>query len=284
MTRIVSLCFISLFLFTSSALAAVDHVVVISIDGGKPASIFKSNMPNLKAITKEGASTFLAETIMPSKTLPAHTSMVTGVLPAVHKITWNSWNPFKGTLKIPTMFSLAKEQGLSTALFATKSKFKHLNKSDSLDVFSLNSSDAKSIAKESTKYLASKKPRLLFIHMPDADTAGHAYGWESPEQLKALENVDAAIGFVKQTMEQVLQGKFYVLIVTADHGGSAKDHGSDSDDDRIIPWITWGSDVKSNHTISSAVNTMDTAATVLWLLGIAPPTTWSGVPVEDAYN
>lgn len=269
--------------FSSMASAGVDHVILVSIDGGKPASIKKSKMPNLESIAREGSSTFEAETILPSKTLPSHTSMITGVSPAVHKIIWNSWIPFRGVVKVPTIFSIAKANGYSTALFATKTKFKHLNVKNSLDKFSLNGQDAIGAAKLAADYLVEKNPNVLFVHLPDSDSAGHLRRWESNEQLKALENVDKAIGILKKAILNSLKGKTYALIITADHGGLGKSHGSSSYDDKTIPWITWGNIVKQGHDITLPVNTMDSAATVLWLLNLPTPKNLEGAPVVEAY-
>ena len=262
---------------------SVEHVVIVSIDGGKPAALKKSYMPHLNLITEEGSSTFKAETIFPSSTLPSHTSMLTGVSPRVHKITWNFWNPFRGPVEVPTIFSLAKAQRYSTALLATKEKFRHLEVRNSLNLFSLRSQTALEVAREAQSYLRSQKTRLTFIHMPDADKAGHSWGWESPQQIQALGNVDDALGIVLQTMREVFAGKSYVLIVTADHGGSGTDHGSASPEDKLIPWIIWGTGVKKNYTITRNVSTMDTAATALWLLGVPAPRYWEGTPVEEAF-
>jgi predicted AlkP superfamily pyrophosphatase or phosphodiesterase len=166
-------------ILSTPLLAGVDHVIVISIDGGKPASILNSKMPVLNSMVAEGGSTFRAKTIMPSLTLPSHVSMLTGVSPGVHKITWNMWNPLYGSVRVPTVFSLAKKSGFSTALFATKDKFKHLQVKDSLDRFSLEATDAMTAAQLASEYLKESKPKLLFVHLPDSDVAGHAYGWES---------------------------------------------------------------------------------------------------------
>lgn len=285
MTRTVWLfCSAIYLIFSSTAFAAIDHVIIVSMDGGKPASIKKSKMPNLESMILNGASTLEAKTILPSKTLPSHVSMLTGVSPNVHKVTWNYWNPFKGAVKVPTAFLLAKNSGYSTALFATKDKFKHLEVKDSLDVFSLDAQDAVGAAQLAADYLSKNKPNLLFVHLPDSDQAGHSKGWESPEQLKALERVDKAIGILKDSIVKSLAGSTYALIITADHGGTGKDHGTDSYDDKTIPWITWGNVVKQDYKISGQVSTMDTAATAMWLLEVPTPNNWEGMPVTEAYQ
>lgn len=264
--------------------APADHVVVVSIDGGKPAAILRAQMPGLTRLMNEGASTLKARTISPSLTLPSHLSMFTGVDPTKHGINWNFWNPLYGPVKVATVFSLAKASGLGTAVFAAKDKFKHLNVPGSLDIFSISNKDAASVATEASSYIEKKTPTLTFIHLPDADIAGHSSGWDSLEQRRALSRVDAAIGKIIQTVETVFAGKNYVVIVTADHGGSGRNHGSASDEDSLIPWITWGNISRKNFAITKMIKTQDTAATSLWLLGIKIPEQWQGAPIEEPFN
>ena len=68
----------------------------------------------------------------------------------------------------------------------------------------------------------------------------------------------------------------YTVIVTADHGGHGNDHGSADPRDVLIPWVTWGRAVKPGHLQSTGIRTMDTAATVAWLLGLDKPENWVG--------
>lgn len=101
---------------TSPAMAAppenarAKHVFIISFDGGKPAVMQKSKMPTLFSMVKEGASDWNAQTIFPSITLVSHTSMLTGVSPAKHKIMWNEWEPEKGALTVPTVFAVPEQK------------------------------------------------------------------------------------------------------------------------------------------------------------------------------
>jgi hypothetical protein len=73
------------------------------------------------------------------------------------------------------------------------------------------------------------------------------------------------------------------LIVTADHGGNGRDHGSDNPLDVTIPWIAWGQSVTPGEITVRRVTTMDTASTVLFLLGISLPQGWMGAPVTNAF-
>ena len=264
--------------------ARAKHVFIISFDGGKPAVMQKSKMPTLFSMIKEGACDWNAQTILPSITLVSHTSMLTGVGPDKHKILWNDWIPEKGIVTVPTVFSVAKPQGISTALFAGKPKFQHLNIPGSLDTFSLPSYNAKPLAQVAAEYIQVVKPNLCFIHFADSDGAGHKYGWGTPEQIQAFADEDEALNTIKKAIEKAGIAKDSVVILSADHGGHDKTHGSNSPEDMTIPWIVWGKGVKRGYTITAPVTTYDTAATALWLLNVPIPSEWDGKPVTTAFT
>ena len=101
---------------------------------------------------------------------------------------------------------------------------------------------------------------------------------------RAVLAADKAVGRLITLAEQAYGKGNFSLIVTADHGGHGTNHGSDDPRDVTIPWIAWGQGVKHTGAMESAVQTMDTAATALWLLGVSEPPNWTGQPVIDAYN
>lgn len=261
-----------------------NHVFIISFDGGKPSVMQNSPMPTLMNLLRQGAATWTAQTIFPSVTLPSHTSMLTGVSPKTHKVLWNDWIPKKGLVTVPTVFEIAKQKGLVTALFAGKPKFKHLNIPGTLDAFAIPSYSAKKVALAVGEYILENKPNLCFIHFADSDGAGHKYGWGSPQQIQAFADEDKALTTVINAIQQAGIGKDSVVILSADHGGHKKTHGSRSPEDMNIPWIAWGSGVKAGFAITTKVTTYDTAATALWLLDIPVPTNWDGKPVTSAFK
>jgi predicted AlkP superfamily pyrophosphatase or phosphodiesterase len=277
------------------------HVFIVSFDGGKPAVIQESETPTLKRLAAEGSVTWTAQTIDPSKTLPSHTSMLTGVGPSKHQVLWNDYLPLKGLVPVPTIFSVAKENNpaLLTAIIAGKIKFRHLWLPNSLDLFNCGgaqtpaplpaSEDKKlvpsqGVAKEAVAYILEKKPDLCFIHFPDPDTAGHKSGWGSPEQKEAFKVTDQALSQVVDAIKKAGIADTSVIIISADHGGHDKTHGSTMPEDMTIPWIAWGQGVKPHHAITQAVTTYDTAATALWLLGVPVPASFDGKPVTDAFE
>ncbi len=284
----------------ATAAPRTEHVFVFSFDGGNPTIIQQAEMPNLKRLAAEGAYSWEANTIIPSKTLPSHTSMLTGVDIAKHGIDWNDYFPMRGTVKVPTVFSLTKaaHPDYSTALFCGKIKFRHLWIKDSLDVFSCGSPytygpipateekklvPAPQVAAQAAAYIAEKKPQLCFIHFPDADSAGHKYGWGSPEQLEAFKVCDVALGEVLAAIEKAGITSSSTVILSADHGGRDKNHFDPVVNNTTIPWIIWGKGVKKQHAIAKkTIMTYDTAATVLTLLDVPLPAHFDGEPVLEA--
>lgn len=263
--------------------ASARHVVIVSLDGGKPPVIQESAMPVFKQMLRQGAYTWKAVTVVPSLTLVAHTSMLTGVQPNKHLIDWNDWQPAKGLVRVPTIFALAKAQGLTTGLIAGKEKFRHLNTPDSLDFFSGDDASALDVAKTAAEFIVARKPNLTFIHFPDADYAGHSFGWGSDEQKRAFADEDAALNILRGAIARAGMARDSVIIVTADHGGHGYGHGSTSLEDMLIPWVAWGEGVKPG-ALKRRVDVFDTAATALWLLGVPVPTGFDGKPVKEAFH
>ena len=262
-------------------------------------------MPTLKRLVAEGAHTWTANTIFPSLTLPSHTSMLTGVGPDKHHVLWNGWVPTNGLVRVPTVFAEAKRAGFSTAMFVGKEKLCHLLLPSSVDEFDYNgpvarrvvksgngdvkikqgeTSLAEKVARDAANYIVEYKPSLCFIHFADGDVVGHKSGWDSPEQIKAFAKVDAALKVVLKAIRKAGIADETVVIVTADHGGHAKNHGTKSPEDMRIPWIVWGKGVKPGFTIREPISICDTTATALWLLNVPCPAALDGRPVTSAFQ
>jgi arylsulfatase A-like enzyme len=266
------------------------HVLVVSIDGLRPDAITAFNAPTLRRLAAEGSYTYAAQTITPSKTLPSHTSMLTGLSPEHHGVLWNNVATAKADLiDKGTVFGLARSRGYRTAAFYSKAKFQPLQQPGTLDYsqapggwFGRWSSDR--TVSDVEAYLTTSSPNLLFVHLGDVDRAGHASGWMSAKYGQAVEVVDGAIARLLAVAERTFGQNEYTVIVTADHGGHGNDHGSADPQDVTIPWMAWGRAVKPGLIESARIRTMDTASTVAYLLGLDQPATWSGVPVERAFT
>lgn len=267
-----------------------EHVIVISIDGLRPDAIARFDAPTLQRMTREGSYSFAAQTIPLSKTLPSHTSMVTGVGPEVHGITWNGdMTALRGKVGVPTMFGIAREAGFVTAAFLSKSKLHHLEVPGTLDHVEspwgwFGSWDAETTLRQVEGDLEDERPNLTFVHFGDPDRAGHEHGWMGPDYAAAVSRSDRAVGRIIEVADGVFGAGNYTVIVTADHGGDGHEHGLDTPEHRTIPWITWGKGVAAGTQIGAPIQTMDTAATTLWLLGIPVPEDWTGRPVTEGFG
>ncbi len=264
----------------------VNHVFIISIDGGKPAVLLESKMPTLFSLARKGAFTWDAQTIKPSITLVSHTSMLTGVDPAKHHILWNGYDPSKGVVQVPTVFSLAKKADpkLQTSMIFGKEKFIHLTIPGSLDTFALGSYQSLQEADIAAAMIRTNKPNLCFIHFAAGDGAGHGHGWGSPEQIAAFADVDKGLKTIMTAIRKAGFEKDSVVIISADHGGHDKTHGTDSPEDMTIPWVAYGKGVRAGFQIATPVTTYDTAATALWLLDVPIPKDFDGKPVKNAFE
>jgi predicted AlkP superfamily pyrophosphatase or phosphodiesterase len=214
--------------------------------------------------------------------------MLTGVGPDVHGIVWNNDRTGSvGVVKVPTIFVEAKKHGFTTAAFFSKAKFRHLQVAGSLDYSQapkgLDTWMATRTVADAITYLHHRKPGLLFVHIGEPDYAGHSIGWMSAAYGMAVRRADGAVGALLRTADKAYGAGNYTVIVSADHGGHGRDHGTDDPRDLTIPWIAWGKGVSAGAT-PTGVRTTDTAATVLWLLGLPGPETWIGTAVAGAFT
>lgn len=263
--------------------------MLVSIDGLRPDAIVEFNARTLQQLIADGSHTLRAMTVVPSKTLPSHTSMLTGEPPERHGVLWNTaFEDRPGTLEIPTVFSVARKSGYTTAAFFSKAKFSHLQRPGTLDYSQsprgwFGRWTADRTTRDVEDYLQHSRPNLLFVHLPDPDVAGHSAGWMSSAYGRAVKRADDAVARIRRAADTAYGAGAYTLIVTADHGGQDKDHGSDHELDVHIPWIAWGRGVQRGVLPPDTVRTIDTASTVLYLLGVDSPTAWAARPLTAAF-
>jgi predicted AlkP superfamily pyrophosphatase or phosphodiesterase len=256
----------------------------MTIDGLRPDALVAADAPVLDDLITKGSYCPNAQTVTASITLPGHASMLSGMLPQKHGIMWNApyigWPGMTG----PTLFSVAHEAGLSTAMIFGKQKMNYLVLPNSLDrLFGLDANDEE-IKDKAVEFIQAGLPQVLFIHFPDTDRTGHAFGWMSPNQLISVNFADRFIGEVVATLDAEGYLPTTLLIITADHGGHGFSHGDDTPEDRTIPWLAVGPGVPAGFTLYRPLNTYDTAATVLYALDLPIPETWDGQPVLEIFS
>jgi predicted AlkP superfamily pyrophosphatase or phosphodiesterase len=284
------LVFFNLFLIpTDTALSEKTErfALIITIDGLRPDAISETNAPILIRLIKSGSYTPSAKTVNPPKTLPSHTSIVTGLTPKKHLTFINEWIDSVGYTEFETIFTVARNEGFSTALFAGKDKLNYIAVPGSIDnvrIFEYSPSSVKEISESFTKYIINNQPRLTLIHFPEPDIPGHKHGWMSEEYLVAIKNVDTEIGKIVSALKQEGMYDEIFLIITSDHGGKGDNHKGNDPLVTTIPWLAVGKDIKGNYTIKEQVYLYDTAPTVLKALGLPKIKNIDGEVVNEIFT
>jgi predicted AlkP superfamily pyrophosphatase or phosphodiesterase len=262
----------------------IEHVVIISIDGLRPDAWEQANTPTLDALRTAGAYSPSAQAVLPSVTLVNHASMLGGMSPEKHGIDWNIDAPELGKINGPTLFTVARDAGLTTAMVVGKPKLEHLVLPGSVDSYVYAGFLDTQVAAQARAVIQAGLPDILFIHLPDVDTAGHASGWMSPGQLLVIGNTDGLIGELVATLDAGQYLSKTLLIVTSDHGGVGTFHGTDSPEEITIPWLAVGPGVPAGVILQSDIVMYDTAATALHALNIPIPEVWDGRPVLEIFG
>jgi predicted AlkP superfamily pyrophosphatase or phosphodiesterase len=267
---------------TPTPVARARRVIILSVDGMRPDAIAMAPMQNLLQLMQNGAYSLSAQTTYPSVTLAAHASMLTGMCPSKHGVNWNDYMPENGYAQGTDLFDVAHAAGLKTYMYVTKKKLGQLTEPSSLDKFVfVNDRDTVLMKRLLEEFPADFG--VLFIHFGITDGMGHSYGWLSPQQLSVLVRADQALKQLLKELDTRGLRAETLIIVTADHGGHASTHGSDSPEDMTIPWIASGAGIQPK-ALTSPIHTMDTAATAAFALGLPIPAEWDGVPVYEAFG
>jgi arylsulfatase A-like enzyme len=259
-----------------------DHVVIVSFDGMRPDGMAQANAPTLRRMVAEGANALAAETVGDSSTLPSHSSMLTGVEVREHGMTFDDFRPHRGFIRVPTVLYRAHDAGFATAMFVAKSKLRHIAVPGSLDVWSLPSWRCDRVASAAAEYLARSPAGITFIHFGEPDGAGHRHRWMSAEYLEAIARSDACLATVMAALEARADRHRVLVMISADHGGHGRRHGSHDPQDLHIPWIAWGARVQRGD-FSEPVRTTDTGVTALAALGLPVPPELTGRAITRAW-
>lgn len=269
---------------TATPQLEIKHVIIISIDGLRPDALDLAYTPTLDNLRARGAYAPNAQTVWPSLTLPGHASMLGGMSPEKHGLFWNQPAPDWPGLNGPTLFNVAHDAGLSTAMILGKEKMHHLVLPNSVDnLFEADVGDVE-VKNQAVAFIQAGLPHILFIHFPDVDVVGHEFGWMSDNQLQSVTFVDGLIGEVVTTLENGGYLNSTLLIVTADHGGQGTGHGGNSPLERTIPWLVVGPGVRPGIMLAGQINIYDTAATALYALKLPIPDGWDGQPILDIFQ
>lgn len=260
------------------------RAVIFLVDGLRPDGLTLTETPAIDGLVARGSHTWRAQTVMPSISLPCLTSLFLGAPPAVHGITGNAWSP--PTPSMPGLIDIAHIAGLHTAAFYSWEPCRDLWRPEAADFAYyhrdvLGDRDGE-MATAAAGHIAAQKPALAFIYLGALDIVGHDHGWMSPAYLRAICAADRAIALVLDALTATGALERTLCAALADHGGHGRHHGTDAPEDLTIPWILAGPGVRSGHEIAGPVRIIDTAPTLLHLLGLPIPEHMTGRVVAEA--
>ncbi len=268
-----------------------ERAILFVIDGMRPDGLLQANAPALRRLMEQGASTLLAQTVMPSITLPTHMSLFHGVPPSVHGVTSNTYRPMPDG-QIPGIFEVVRQARRRPVAFYTWDPLRDLSRPGSLaqagfiDIYGpdgMEGLDLK-ISRLAAENLVETRPDFTFIYLGVTDETGHKHGWLSQPYLEAVSAADAAIAHVLEKLDSAGMLETTAILVTADHGGHGREHGADIPEDMTIPWLLAGPGIQAGYTIHGPVRIIDTAPTSATLLGLPVPAAWQGQPVLECFR
>ncbi len=256
-----------------------NKVILISIDGCRPDGLKKSGNDYLKQLEKECKYNYKSLSMNPSVTFPCHFSMAHSVTPQRHGILSNTYIPQVRPIK--GIFEKVKDAGGVSAMFYGWEELRDISRPSSLkfatyiNSYAVESADTE-LTDEAIKTIETHKPDFVFLYMVDTDEkGGHDNGWMSDEYLK---RISIALQNVKRIIEKF--GDEYSVIIMADHGGHERTHGTEMDEDMLVPLFFRGKRFNVGE-VSEKTSLLDIAPTIADVLGISTEPEWEGRSLCD---
>lgn len=257
-------------------------VVLAAIDAARPAALTPDVAPRILGLKALGAYTLNARSVMPSVTLPCFLSIFHSIPPDRHGTPYNTWIPM--ARPVPGLVEVARAAGLRCGFVYNWEALRSLSTPLQLhfSYFLDNLRDGpwadRAMVDVALEYLQHDRPDFVFVYLGSLDVCGHDYGFHSDEYLAQLRRIDSMIGVLLDGLPQATR-----LMLTSDHGGHARTHGTDSPDDMAIPLFLSGPGIRVGHEIETPVTLLDLAPTLARLLGVAPAPEWEGTCISEAF-
>jgi arylsulfatase A-like enzyme/Tfp pilus assembly protein PilF len=290
----------------------VERVVLVSIDtlradhvGCYGADFART--PTLDRLAAEGVR--FAAAISPAPlTLPAHTTLLTGIDPPLHGVRHNSI--FRLSREIPTLAERMQKAGFATAAFVgafvLEARYGLARGFDLYDdrMAARPSSDQVGYAERPANHVVDAAsawiegaPRrfLLWVHFYDphlahSPPAGFAAAFAERPYDGEIAFVDAQIARLLAALERRFGSEGVLVVVTSDHGESLGEHGEPShsyglyDATQRVPLILRGPGLPAGRVVESQVRLQDVAPTLLARVGAEPLPGATGLSLEPLWR
>lgn len=282
-------CRAGLVVFPLCAQEPAKKVLVIGIDGVRPDVLAGVSTPNLDALIAGGAYSDRATTTRPTLSGPAWSSMLTGVWPAKHGVTSNT---FKGSRYTEYPDFLTRIESVRPELDTfVAADWLPLVRGDSvaplfgdapdrkvvLDGYALGWAEADAASVDSAvAALREGDPDALFVYLGNPDETSHRTFSIGAAYRGAIAEADRQVGRLLRAVEDRpgYDGEDWLVLVSTDHGRRPDGgHGGESEAERTIFFLAHGRSVVPGP-IPGTPRIVDVAVTALAHLGIAPDPEW----------
>ena len=270
----------------------VARVALVGVDGLGVRNIPWDAMPNLARLRDEGLYA-VGRCGYPTLSAPNWTSVFSGVPIELHGVRDNSGapkvEPWRFAPALPDVFSEIRRQA-PDAFTVSAYPWKGIGWCHATNAVSetrLFGGTADEYAKRDAVAVdwalsfLPRNPRLALYYQGQVDSAGHRFGWGSPEYTNACRNVDANLGRLVEAHKAAGLWEDTAFVFVADHGGHDKTHGDASMVCFEVPFLVAGPAAKGLR-LREPVVLADTAPTILALLGLDVPETMRGRPAAAA--
>lgn len=248
-------------------------VLLILVDGMRPDSL--TDIPQAQKMIQESSYSMKAETVFPSVTLPCHMSLFHSVNPERHGTTTNTYMPQVRTIN--GLCEQLHQNSKTCAFFYNWEELRDLSRPSSLVFSCLHSGSFEgyetsnhNVTDAAIQYITEYSPDFAFLYLGLVDEVGHKNGWMGKEYMEAVKD---SWEDISRIMEQL--NEEWSVIITADHGGHDRTHGTTLAEDMTIPVILHGSVFEKGKELEN-VNIKDIAPTIAALLDTAPAKEWEG--------
>ena len=255
----------------------MNKVILISVDGMRPDGFLNCNHPYIAQMMKNGYYTLDGRTVMPSVTLPCHMSLFHSVPPQRHGITNNIYSPMARPLN--GLFEQLKAAKKDCGMYYGWESLRDVARPGSLRYaeyigsYTEESSDT-ALTDSALERIRKSEPDFVFLYMVETDEkGGHDNGWMSRAYL---DRISTAVDNIRRVIDEC--GDRYTVIVTADHGGHDRMHGTDAPEDMTIPMFYFGKQFAQGVRFSGG-SILDITPTIAKIIGIEPADEWEGTPV-----
>lgn len=258
---------------TVAGAARPGRVVMVIVDGLTLEA--SREMSSLQSLRSYGAD-FVVRAAQPSLSYPNWTTLLSGTSQDYHGVVTN-WH--EGPARVETLLDTAQ---------SSETTFVVVGPSDIATLFpAARNADVAYFEQWSERYLSGRyvdktieltekvRPRLVLLHLPDIDEAGHASGSASEEYARTVARVDADL----RRLVERLQDGHTTFVVVADHGHIATGgHGGWESAVIQVPAIFSGGGARVSK--GEALQE-DVAPTVALLAGLPTPRSAVGRPLAS---